>query len=187
MRTFGGITITLLAGLVLGAITHLSVVLAIPTLAGNSAFDRYAASLAPGETRLITDDSKDTPLPPFTDPAVAMAVCAFDLSEAPVRVEAPMPEGFASLSVHDRDGTALYSVTDRTAVAGVIGLLIMTRQQHDEALAADQGEGQTQELRFVSPRQRGLVLVRALAPYPSARPAIRESVAAMECFQETDE
>jgi len=183
-RLVGSLPIALAAGLVLGGMTHLAIILAMPTLAGNSAFDRHAAALAPGETRLLAE--QDDGSVPFADPAVAMAVCAFDITDAPLRVEAPMPEGFGSLSVHGRDGTVLYSVTDRTAVDGVVTLIVMTRQQHDEALATGRGDGAGQELRFVSPRMQGLVVVRALAAYPSSLPEARERAAAMECMGEAD-
>jgi len=184
-RLVGSFAIALAAGLVLGGMTHLAIVLAMPTLAGNSAYDRHAAALAPGETRLLTEQADDGGVP-FADPAVAMAVCAFDITDAPLRVSAPMPEGFGSLSVHGRDGTVLYSVTDRTAVDGVVSLIVMTRQQHDEALATGRGDEASQELRFVSPRMQGLVVVRALAAYPSGLPEARERAAAMECMGEAD-
>lgn len=184
-RLVSSLAIALAAGLVLGGMTHLAIILAMPTLAGNSAFDRHAAALAPGETRLLAAQQDETSVP-FADPAVAMAVCAFDITNAPMRVEAPMPEGFGSLSVHGRDGTVLYSVTDRTAVDGVVTLIVMTRQQHDEALATGRSDEASQELRFVSPRREGLVVVRALAAYPSSLPEVRERAAAMECMGEAD-
>jgi len=184
-RLAGSLGIALAAGLLLGGMTHLAIILAMPTLAGNSAFDRHAAALAPGETRLLAAQQNETAVP-FADPAMAMAVCAFDISDAPLRVEAPMPEGFGSLSVHGRDGTVLYSVTDRTAVDGVVTLIVMTRQQHDEALARGRGDDAGSELRFVSPRVQGLVLVRALAAYPSGLPEARERAAVMECLSESD-
>ncbi|MFO7306985.1 MAG: hypothetical protein DIU59_000105 [Pseudomonadota bacterium] len=184
-RVAGSLAIVLAAGLVLGGITHLAMVLAMPMLAGNTAFHRHAAALSPGETRLLVAQQDGTDVP-FADPAVAMAVCAFDITEGPLRVEAPMPEGFGSLSVHGRDGTVLYSVTDRTAVNGVVTLVVMTRQQHDEALAAGRSDEASPELRFVSPRLQGLVVVRALAPYPSSLPEARERAAAMECMSAND-
>jgi hypothetical protein len=57
----------------------------------------------------------------------------------------------------------------------------MTRRQLDEALAAEDEEEPSRDVRIVSPTREGLVVVRALASFPSQREAATEAAKSVSC------
>jgi uncharacterized membrane protein len=78
----------LVAGLVLGGIVHLVMVLYLPRAATHDAYAR----LAP-DTPINTMVALPAPAPkdaklPFTDPAFATSVCRYDLAKGPLKLTA---------------------------------------------------------------------------------------------------
>jgi uncharacterized membrane protein len=177
MRTGSTLLLSLMLGLVLGAIVHLVIVLRVPVAAQHDAYGRLLIFASGGNARLVPDDVQL----PFPDPAVAMAVCAFDLEQGPLRVASTGSSGFQSLSFHGRDGSVFYALTDRASVRGAIDIALMTQRQLDETLAREDEDEPVRELRIVSPVRRGLVVVRALAPFPSLKPHAEAAVQSVVC------
>jgi uncharacterized membrane protein len=98
-------------------------------------------------------------------------------SARPARIQPGSPQG----------GSVFFAVTDRAAVKGVLEVLVMTRRQLDEALAAESDEAPSQEVRIVSPRRTGFVVVRVAAPFPSQRAQAEETARAVSCEIEGEE
>lgn len=160
-----------LAVLVIAGIVHLAAMLAWPSVSRQGAFARVAA-LSGATSPLHT-----VPLPPaaartfaYPDPAVASAVCLFDLRAAPVRVSVDVAGApFLALSVHTRLGQVAYGLTDRSASRGHLAVTLMTAAQKSAA-EADETDGDVdQELRVAVDEERGFVEVDVLAPTPLAR------------------
>lgn len=174
------------AGLVLAGIVHIATVLAIPALSESDALSRARASEALDHPlRIYTLATGDNPAPaeawlPIPDPAVAVGVCAYDLEEGPMRVSARTGPLALSLAVHGRRGS-FYAVTDQAAVRGALDLVILTRAQYDEALANDDENEPSRDVRIVAPETRGFVVMRVVAGLPSQRPAANEAVQAVSC------
>jgi uncharacterized membrane protein len=188
MSAVGRFLLATLCGLVLAAVVHIVVVLAIPALAEQDAFHRLraAASLegAPAEgAQLITLPNANTWLPQ-ADPATAVSACAFDLNDGPVRVSLKVGSLFQSLSVHARGEGIFFAVTDRAAVRGALDLVIMTRRQLDEVLANEDDDEPSRDVRIVAPKPEGFVIVRVLAPFPSLRPQAEETARSVSCTAE---
>ncbi len=57
----------------------------------------------------------------------------------------------------------------------------MTRRQFEEALAEDDEDDPSRDVRIVAPRPEGLVVVRVAAPLPSLRPQALETAKAVSC------
>lgn len=176
-----------LCGLVLAAGVHIAIVLGSPAYARKDAFSRLAETLAAEQATLISPTGAGSTWLPRPDPAVAVAACAFDLTAGPVRVSAKPGALFESISLHARGGEVFFAVTDRAAVRGEIELVIMTQRQLDEALAEDDEEEPSHDVRIVAPRREGFVLVRVAAPLPSQRAQAEEAAKAVSCAVETDE
>ncbi len=176
-RSGASLFLSIVLGLVLGAIVHLVVVLQVPAFAGRDAYGRLAPLSGGGNAQLVPRDADL----PFTDPAIAIGVCAFDLAQGPIRVATAGAGSFQSLSFHTPGGLVFYALTDRASVRGAIDIALMTKRQLDETLAREDEDEPVRELRIVAPDSRGLVVARALAPFPSLLPRAEAAVQSVVC------
>lgn len=163
-------------GCLLGALVHLVAILAIPPLGEMSAYHRVAAGHRVGETVVFTPALPGQQLPPYSDPSVAMAACIFDLGRGPMRIVSPVAQMPVSLSLHGINGEVLYALTDRAAARSQIAILLMTRRQHEDAIAQEDEDNPGTELRIPIDAQRGLAVLRVVAPATSQR-GLAEAVA----------
>jgi len=173
------------AALILAALVHFVVVLSIPLAAERDAFARVA-DLGPAPATY--------PLPrvgpslrrfPYADPAVATAVCRFDLTNGPVRVLAPTGRsGLASLSFHSRRGAVFYAMTDRAAAHGKMEAVIVTAAQLRALVAQDDEDNPSEDLRIESPTREGFVLTRVLSELPDLYPAAQAQANTLACTPE---
>lgn len=175
-----------LCGLTLAGLVHVATVLAIPLLSETDALSRARASESldhPQPVHTVATAASPAPAEawlPIPDPAVAVGVCAYDLADGPLRVSARTGPLMLTLAAHGRRG-AFYAVTDQAAVRGALDLVILTRAQYDEALANDDENEPSRDVRIVAPDRQGFVVVRALAGLPSQRGAANAAVQAVAC------
>jgi uncharacterized membrane protein len=171
--------------LVIAGLTHLMVLLAIPAVAERDAYARVEALGPPFKTWTLPPASPQAHTFPLLDPAVASAVCRFDLAGGPVRARAPLGRAdFASLSFHSRRGVAFYALTDRAATKGRMDALIVTAEQLRILVSHDDEDNPTDDLRIVSPTQTGFVMTRVLSASQDALPQATEQAKAMTCAPE---
>lgn len=181
-----------LCGLILAAGTHIVVILASPFLAQHSAFDRLSATLDADQMQPIAglgaDREQNDVWLKRADPNIAVAACAFDLTDGPVRISAQtgiLPE---SLTFHARSQGVFFAVTDRAAVRGALDIVVMTQRQLDEARAVeDDSEADRQDVRIIAPESQGFALVRVQAPFPSLRQAAETAAKAVACTSDNDD
>lgn len=187
MSDRGRFIVATLFGMVLAVGVHIAIVLAMPRFAEHDAFSRLRSTMEAGNAvPIATAGGADTWVPQ-PDPAAVVAACAYDLRDGPVRISAKTGALFQSLSFHSRGGGVYFAVTDRAAVRGELDLVVMTRRQLDEALAAEDESEPTRDVRIIAPRPEGYAIVRVLAPSPSLRPQAEESAKAVSCTIESDE
>jgi uncharacterized membrane protein len=167
----GRLLLLTLAGFILAGIVHIVTILLVPALAEGDATSAYEALGAEGRAELIPAPGEASDLAPLreADPAVVTAVCGYDLSDGPVRVVARTGTLPLGLTLHRRGGGVLYAITDRAAIRGIVEFVVMTEEQLDERVAADEDGEAARELRVVSDTERGLIVVRVLAKRPSDR------------------
>ncbi|MEL6752331.1 MAG: DUF1254 domain-containing protein, partial [Pseudomonadota bacterium] len=119
----------LVVTLVLAAIVHLVVVLAIPAFAEK---DAWAQLSTVGKTwsfsRVATPGTAPNILEPV-DPGFGAVACRFNLNEAPLAVRADGRLPFWSTSIFDKRGRNVYSFNDRTAINGELFLIVVTPVQ----------------------------------------------------------
>jgi uncharacterized membrane protein len=181
MNALARLAFATLCGLVLAGIVHLSAVLAMPWLSEQDAFSRLPPTLTAATSELIAAPAASDTWLPHPDPAAAVSACAYNLEEGPVRISANTGALFQSLSFHAKGGGAFFAITDRAAVRGVLELVVMTRRQLDEALAIEDEDEPSTDVRIVAPQREGLVVVRVLAPFPSLRLAAADIAKAVSC------
>jgi len=174
-------TLLLLGGLLLGGIVHLSTMLWLPRTATQDAYARLTPTAA--------QTNKMVPLPaaspqntaiPFMDPAFAVAICRYDLSNGPIKFTAPVSPAYTSVSFYTRSGVAYYAINDRAAGRRIIELNLMTSEQREQ-LPAEEDVTAADRLIVESPTNVGLIVLRALAPEPGMMPMVRNTVTAAQC------
>ncbi len=66
--------------------------------------------------------------------------------------------------------------------------MVLTRAQYDAALASDDENEPSRDVRIIAPERQGFVVVRVIAGLPSQRPAANTAVQAVSCtIDSTDE
>jgi uncharacterized membrane protein len=181
MSDRGRFLLATLCGLVLAGIVHLTAVLAMPWLSERDAFSRLRATMTADKSELVAAPASSDTWLPQPDPAVAVAACAYNLEEGPVRISAQTGPLFESLSFHARGGGVFFAITDRAAIRGSLDLVVMTRRQLDEALAAEDEDEPSRDVRIVAPQREGLVIVRVLAGLPSLREEAETAAKSVSC------
>ena len=170
---------------VVAGLTHIVALLIVPTFAEHDAYARVEALGPPFKTIALPDASPKARAFPYADPAVAAAVCRYDLSGGPVRARAPLERGgFSSLSFHSRRGVVFYALTDRAANDGRMEALIVTPEQLRKLVAHDDEDNPSDDLRIVSPTVEGFVMTRVLSQSPDDEPSAVRQAAAMTCAPE---
>ena len=85
---------TIVAGVVLGLVVHLVSVLALPRIATQDAYSRLTPmTRLNGVTQLPLADPNTSPMP-FMDPAFALAICRYDLSNGPIKLTVPVSQAY---------------------------------------------------------------------------------------------
>jgi uncharacterized membrane protein len=170
----------ILGALLLGAVVHLSTVLALPRAATQDAYSRLVP-VAPVNTMVpLPAPTADNAIMPFMDPAFAAAVCRYDLGSGSLKLIAPVSQAYTSVTFYTRNSVAYYAINDRAAGRRSIELDLMTPEQHaqvpeeEDVTAADR-------LIIDSPSKVGLIVLRALAPERGLMPAARGALARATC------
>ena len=171
--------------LIVAALTHFIVLLTLPTVAEHDAYARVETHAAPFKTVAVPAASSIEHAFPYLDPAVAAAICRYELGNGPVRVRAPLGRaGFASLSFHSRRGTVFYALTDRAASKGRMEALIVTAEQLRAMISRDDEDNPSEDLRIVSPTAQGFVMTRVLSASPDTLALAADEAGAMTCTPE---
>jgi len=171
-----------LGGVLLGGTVHLASVLLLPTLATQDAYSRLAPIAPVNEVKPIPAPTPENATMPFMDPAFAMAVCRYDISEGPLKFSVPVSLAYTSVSFYTRAEVAYYAINDRAAGRRVIELDLMTSEQRGE-LPENEDITAADRLIVESPTTTGLIVIKALAPEPGLLAAAQAAAAAAKCIQ----
>ena len=176
---------TIIAGVLLGGVVHLVSVLALPKIATEDAYARLAPITKINTvTQLPAADPSNT-LMPYLDPAIAVAVCRYDLSGGSIKLSVPVSQAYTSVSFYTRNDLAYYAINDRSAGKKVIELDLMTEAQHND-LPEDEDVTAADRLIIDSPSTTGLIVLKALAPEPGLMAQAQASLAASSCKVQSD-
>ena len=176
---------TIIAGVLLGGIVHLVAVLALPRIATQDAYSRLTPMTKLNSvTPLPATEPGNTPMP-FMDPAFAVAVCRYDLSDGPIKLTVPVSQAYTSVSFYTRNEVAYYAINDRSAGRRVIELDLMTEAQHAE-LPEEEDVTSADRLIIDSPTSTGLIVMKALAAEPGLMIQAQASLSASSCRVQTE-
>jgi uncharacterized membrane protein len=170
----------LLGGLLLGGVVHLATVLLLPRTATQDAYARISAHAPVNTIAPLPAPAPAGATMPFMDPALAQAVCRYDLSKGPLKLTAPVSQAYTSVSFYTRNGIAYYAINDRAAGRRTIELDLMTAQQHSE-MPEEEDVTAADRLIVDSPTVTGLIVLKALAPEPGLMANAVATLAAAKC------
>ena len=170
--TFGGV--------LFGLMIHLVVILNLPRFASNDLWDRVVALTEPASIKLLDAIEVGADNDLGLDPALAVAVCRFDLSIGPGLLFGPLPDTFWSVAVFNAEGIAIYSTTHRAASENTLNLGIFNPSQ-TRVLAEQEIADQGDLLVVESPGDQVFATVRLAPPHPALMEKYRLALAGMAC------
>jgi uncharacterized membrane protein len=176
---------TIIAGVLLGGIVHLVAVLALPRIATQDAYSRLTPLTKLNAVSPLPPAEPGTTPMPFMDPAFAVAICRYDLSDGPIKLTVPVSQAYTSVSFYTRNEVAYYAINDRSAGRRVIELDLMTEAQHAE-LPEEEDVTSADRLIIDSPTPTGLIVMKALAAEPGLMIQAQASLAASSCRVQTE-
>jgi uncharacterized membrane protein len=169
-----------LGGLLLGGIVHIATVIILPRTATQDAYSRLTLIAAINKVTPLPEPTPGSAVMPFMDPAMAVAICRYDLSQGPLKLRVPVSPAYTSVSFYTRTDVAYYAINDRAAGRRVIELDLMTQAQHEQ-MPEEENVTAADRLIVESPTDTGLIAIRALAPEPGLMPKAAATVAAATC------
>src|SRR5207249_10653611 len=105
----------ILGGTLLGGIVHLATVLVLPILATQDAYSRLAPIAPVNAVAPLPAPTADAAAIPFLDPAFAMAVCRYDLTDGPIKLTVPLSPAYTAVSFYTLSKLAYDSINDTAA------------------------------------------------------------------------
>lgn len=146
---------------VLSSLIHLSAVYFLPIYIVSVAHSRMTASV--GVNTIAHGPRVDETARQVVraSPDLLYSICAYDLSDGPVRFSAPMPEDtYASLSFYHADSSNFYTQNDRAVADGRFDLTLA--KDPSQMSSGDEGR------MVLAPGPKGIALFRTLITDESA-------------------
>lgn len=168
---------------VVAGITHIVSIFMLPRLANTDVFSRLEAE-APVNTLAAIDDQALRQLP-YVDPAFALSVCRYDLTEGPLRIRVPLSETFLAIIFANRHRGIFSSVSDRAATSGSLDVVLATQSQLDRIAKLDEEDQVVEEIRVVAPRPQGVAIIKVFLDRPSSRERAEAVLREARCDSET--
>ena len=170
----------IIAGVMLGAVIHIGVILVLPRFATNDIWTRVAALNAREEAVLLPAVEAGAANPMGLDPELSYAVCQIDLRLGPGVVSGILPQGFWSVAVFDRSGSVIYSTTNRDGLGQALDLGIFNAAQ-TRLLARQQLDIAEGLLIVVAASDDVFAVVRVAPPYPEVRTRYEAALSDLVC------
>ena len=124
--------------IVFGGIVHITAMLVIPTLAPQSAFSRFEATMQSNIARVLPSVSAEQSTFPFASPDVIYVLCRYDVSTSPVRFTAPTEHLYWSIGVYEPDGGNYFHLNSLQSTSETTDIVLLGRGHE-----ADLGDGVT--------------------------------------------
>jgi len=154
---------SIVAGLVFGAIIHITAIFALPHMSENNAWLKVARRIPVNTMQLLPLASPEGQVLPYMAPDVYYAMCRFDLTDGPVSLRVPEMGPLWSISLYDQLSQNFYIVTGRDIRRDNLELLLNLPRsetgEFDPAAAGTKTKGEVITVRV--PVAEGLAVIRA--------------------------
>jgi uncharacterized membrane protein len=169
-----------LAGVVLGGIIHIVVILTLPALTEQSLWTRVADIEADNRMVILPPVKAGEPNPLGLDPELVYGLCRVDLANGPAYVSGTLPDAFWSVALFNESGIVIYSTTNRDGIGQTLELGAFNAAQ--TRLLAQQELDVAEGLLVVESRSdKLLVLVRLAPPHQVMHNRFKERLSAVQC------
>lgn len=160
----------LLGVLIVAALVHFAAIIVVPRVLMNIAIERIGAAGMNvwHVSERVTAASRSIVRP---SPDFAYSACVFDLAEGPVIITATPWDDYWSLSLYGANSDNFFVIDDREAHYGAEITLVKRGTPHPEGAS----------MVVESPSDRGIALIRRLAPTPRAYDAAKTVAAEDVC------
>ena len=166
-------------GLVGAAFIHIVIILALPMWTGKDAWTRVRALGDTNRFYSLANEPNLTGLYNET-PYLRSAVGRFDISDGPVRVMASGDVPIWTLSAYDSSSDETYSMSDRSSIGSGVNIVFVTPAQMLR-LRRFMPRALERSVLVELSQPEGYVVLRAVAPAESQKPAARAFLADAVC------
>lgn len=173
------VLLAVLTGLVGAALLHLIIIFSLPSFSERDAHSRVLSEGPEFEFHVIGIKPDKAGLV-RQDPYLETAVCAFDITDQPVRLTSANGVPFWSLATFDSASNETFSINDRTAADHMLDVIVATPVQAT-ALRKALASTQAQPIIVETAQVEGYAVLRALVPQKSFRPAAMEFLNKADC------
>ncbi len=167
------------AGVFLGGIVHISSILLMPYYAGQDAATRLEAMGRVNESHVLPAFEAGKIPFSFAEPNAAYAICPYNISIAPLRIQIESGRSYISLVFLGQGGSSFYSLSDKASANGTLDIRLASFEQLNQIELQDTEDQPVQELRIRAQKPTGVVLVRSV---PSSKLDYKDAVARVQKF-----
>ena len=168
------------AGVILGVIIHLAVILSLPGFATRDVWTRISALGAVNKPVVLPAIVPGTANPLRLDPELSYAVCQVNLAAGPGVISGKLPNAFWSLAIFDRAGSVIYSTTNRDGIGQNLNLGIFNAAQ-THLLAEQQIDVADGLLIVESNADDVFVVIRLTPPQQAVRKRFETAMGGIVC------
>ena len=171
----------LVAGVFLGGIIHIIVILTLPALAEDTVWSRVAALDA--ENRMVVLPRRGagrSPIRSGSIPTSPMASASSNLPDGPAYMSGIMPDAFWSVALFNPQGIVTYSTTNRDGIGQTLELGIFNAAQ-TRLLAQQQLDIAEGLLVVESTSDELFVLIRLAPPHQAMRARFEQELSRIQC------
>jgi uncharacterized membrane protein len=170
----------LFAGIVLGGIIHITVILIMPIMSTQSAWAVISRLVPENQMRVLDSKYQDLRATLGLDPAFVYAICAVDLNNGPIRISGDLPTTFWTAALIGSDGSVPYSTNSRTNNNRDINIGIFNADQARLLKSEDLDIDLALQIVRV-PYDQMTAIVRILPSHSTVAKAIEDRLASLEC------
>ena len=169
-----------IAGVVLGGIIHIVVILSMPLLAEETVWTRVEALQANNRLVVLPPVAPGQPNPLGLDPELAYGICQINLADGPAYMSGRLPDAFWSLAIVNSAGVVTYSTTNRDGIGQTLELGVFNAAQ--TRLLAQQQLDVAEGLLVVEATADELfVVIRLAPPHAAMRKRFEAELAKVQC------
>ncbi len=173
------VVLAIIVGIVGAALLHLVIILSLPSFSEKDAYTRVLGEGQPFRFHALGKSAGSQALSK-EDPFLDVAVCSFDLTEAPVRLSAEGGVPFWSLATFDSASNETFSINDRTSSGGDLDVIIANPVQAT-ALRKAMPASLMQSIIVETAQTHGYAVLRVAVPQGSYRAIAADFLAGADC------